>query len=131
MSSSLLRKSAYGLSKAPRLWYVRAKELLEELNFIELELCHVTFVLEEGKQVTAIVCLHVGDGFLTTSTTRMKDLHNMISSKFNIKEWQHIGEGMSPFLGVNTRRTGNTFVDDMSEYVSKIQPRQGEHQARR
>lgn len=93
----LLRKSAYGLSKAPRLWYVRAKELLEELNFIELELCHVTFVLEEGKQVTAIVCLHVGDGFLTTSTTRMKDLHNMISSKFNIKEWQHIGEGMSPF----------------------------------
>ena len=118
----LLCKSAYGLSEAPRLWYLRAKELLEELNFIELELCRATFVLKEGQQVIAILCLHVDDGFLTTAATRMKDLQRQISSKFNIKEWQNLDEKDVTFLGVKTRRIGKTFVDDMGEYVSKIQP---------
>lgn len=51
-------KSAYGLSEAPRLWYLRAKKLLLEAGFEELSMARATFVKREPKtkQVEAILC---------------------------------------------------------------------------
>ena len=118
----LLCKSAYGLSEAPRLWYLRAKELLEELGFVELDMCRATFIMKRQNEVTAILCLHVDDGFLATAPSEMSDTQKRISSKFNIKEWQNLGEKPITFLGVKTQLHQGKFIDDMSEYVSKIQP---------
>ena len=119
----LLCKSAYGLSEAPRLWYLRAKELLEELGFIELEMCRASFVQKDGKgEVISILCLHVDDGFMVTSPKNMPELQKKISSKFNIKAWENLKDGPVTFLGVKTRLENQTFVDDMSEYVDKISP---------
>ena len=82
----LLCKSAYGLREAPRLWYLRAKELLEELDFIELEMCRASFIQKDEKgEVISILCLHVDDAFMVTSPKNMPELQKKISSKFNIK----------------------------------------------
>ncbi len=39
-----LLKGAYGLSEAPRLWYLRARSLLEEIGFTELSVARAVFV---------------------------------------------------------------------------------------
>ena len=52
----------------------------------------------------------------------MKKAQESISSKFIIKEWQNLSDAPITFLGVNTSRQENKFVDDMTEYVEKIQP---------
>ena len=114
-------KSAYGLSEAPRLWYMRAKELLEEIGFLELTMARATFVLKQNDQVVAILCLHVDDGLLVASPETMKLLQKEISQRFSIKEWQKMGEEPVTFLGVKTTYKGGIFIDDMTDYVSKIE----------
>ena len=57
-------KSAYGLSEAPRLWYLRARELLLEIGFEELQMAKAAFVMKKGSEVVCILCLHVDDGLL-------------------------------------------------------------------
>ena len=60
-------KSAYGLSEAPRLWYIQAKNLLQQCGFEELAFAPATFVkirTTAGQVcVVAILCLHLDDGF--------------------------------------------------------------------
>jgi hypothetical protein len=36
-------KGAYGLAETPRLWYLRARELMKEANFIELRVVRSVF----------------------------------------------------------------------------------------
>ena len=38
-----LLKGAYGLAEAPRLWYLRARELLDKCGFKELRICRSVF----------------------------------------------------------------------------------------
>lgn len=74
------------------------------------------------KIVVAILCLHVDDGFFVTAPNRMSTAQKQINSKFSIKEWQSVSEAGVTFLGVKTYARNGCFVDDMSEYVAKIQP---------
>ena len=39
-------KGAYGLTEAPRLWYLRARELLVEIGFVELCCARAVFILQ-------------------------------------------------------------------------------------
>lgn len=57
-------KSAYGLSEAPRLWYLRATELLVEAGFQEIPMCKATCIWKDkdAEEAAAILCLHVDDG---------------------------------------------------------------------
>jgi len=41
-------KCAYGLTEAPRLWYLRAKQLLESIGFVELVCAKAVFTLRNG-----------------------------------------------------------------------------------
>lgn len=70
-TGELLRvcKSAYGLSEAPRLWYLRATELLVEIGFKEIPMCKATYIWKKGDSldVAAILCLHVDDGIPWTT----------------------------------------------------------------
>ena len=51
------------LSEAPRLWYLRAREILEGLGWKELQCSRSTFVLKDDAQETiATLNLHVDDG---------------------------------------------------------------------
>ena len=108
-------KSAYGLSEAPRLWYLRAKELLEEAGFEELQMAKATFLKRSKKnqEVEAILCLHV-DRKLAPA------IQQSIDKRFAIKEWKDLEKEPETFLGVKTSYADGAFTDDMTEYIDKI-----------
>ena len=66
-SGSLLKlvKGAYGLREAPRLWYLKAREILLEAGFEELQTAKACFVLYDRTQETLVnvgmLVLHVDD----------------------------------------------------------------------
>ena len=71
-------KGAYGLAEAPRLWYLRARKLLEQAGFKELAVARAVFrlVSPEGK-LAGLCTLHVDDGLLYGDPRRrtVKNLH--------------------------------------------------------
>ena len=114
-------KSAYGLSEAPRLWYLRARELLVGIGFEELEMAKASFIMKKGSEVIAMLCLHVDDGLLVIKPSEAKRVKEQINSSFNIKERQEINEKGVTFLGVKTYVKDGIYYDDMTEYVDMIE----------
>ena len=58
-------KSIYGLTEAPRLWYLMAREVFEKAGYKELRMSKSTFVLIDEAGLSQSICnLHVDDGFL-------------------------------------------------------------------
>ena len=112
-------KSAYGLTEAPRLWYLKACKLLAETPLKELDVAKATFAAWDGNGTWAILCLHVDDGLLMGSATdpRFTALKVQINSLFNIKAWQSLP---LTFLGVDLQRNGSILVDSMKKYVEEI-----------
>ena len=123
---SLLRvlKSAYGLAEAPRLWYLRAAQLLEECGLVELPFARATFVMAAGGVTQAVCTLHVDDGMLAGdfSSPTFRKLLTAIDARFNIKEWQSLGKEPCDFLGCKVSMEKGVITDCMSAYVMKIQP---------
>ena len=62
---SLLKivKGAYGLREAPRLWYLRAKEVLMQAGFEEMQTAKACFLLRDPKTriTNGMLVLHVDD----------------------------------------------------------------------
>ena len=116
-------KSAYGLSEAPRLWHLRATELLAEVGFQEIPMCKATYIWKKdgSSEVAAILCLHVDDGLLVAEQNTLAILKEEINKRFSIKEWQDMGEKAVTFLGVKTKHVGGIFYDDMADYVANLQ----------
>ena len=119
-------KGAYGLAEAPRLWYLRAVELLEKMGMEELSFSRSTFVLKsKAGKVVAVCCMHVDDGFLAgeEGSEEYKALLNNIDKNFNIKEWKTLSEKPVSYLGMEVvyDRKNGKMTDDMTEYVKKIE----------
>ena len=95
-------KSAYGLSEAPRLWYLRATELLVEVGFREIPMCKATYIWKRdgSSEAAAILSLHVDDGLLVAAKSTLDYLKKAIDERFSIKELQDLGEKPVTFLGV-------------------------------
>ena len=81
-------KGAYGLTDAPRLWYLRARELLPNIGFIELKCCRAVFILWESEKLIAVLTLRVEDGLLWGDTKSMsyQKATLRINQTFNIKK---------------------------------------------
>ena len=113
-------KSAYGLTEAPRLWYLRAVELIHKTALREIPAARATFVASENGESYAILCLHVDDGLLLghPKDPRYLKLKEELNGLFRIKEWKQVP---LTFLGVDMR-TGKRpgLYDDMSAYVKGI-----------
>ena len=120
----LLLRSAYGLAEAPRLWYERARECLQEVGMEEVKFAPATFVSRRrrGKEyeVLAILCLHVHDGLLVGQPAFIEDLKEKINAKFQIKLWQTVGELPLDFLGLKIYIKAGAFFNDMTNYVLAI-----------
>lgn len=123
---ALLRvlKSAYGLAEAPRLWYLRAAQLLQECGLKELPFSRSTFVASDEDGPFAVCTLHVDDGMLGGSEKckKFQKLLKMIDQRFNIKEWKTVGKEPLDFLGCKVFREGRNVVDCMKTYTQKIEP---------
>ncbi|CAE8702081.1 unnamed protein product [Polarella glacialis] len=104
-------KSAYGLSEAPRLWYLRARELMQQCSFVELACCKATFILVDPRTslVEVIVCLHVDDGFVVgrAGGTLFETAKDNMNKVFNIKEWICLQEQETDYLGYKVRQDKN------------------------
>ena len=113
-------KSAYGLTEAPRLWYLKAVKELQSTPLKELPMARSMFVACEKGKVWAILCLHVDDGLLCGDgkDPRYVQLKKDINSKFRIKEWK---KPPMQFLGVKLRHGDKPgLYDDMSGYIKEI-----------
>ena len=112
-------KSAYGLTEAPRLWYMRANRDLQKTPLQELPAARATYAASEGGTTWALLCLHVDDGLLLgrNDDPRFQKLKKQIDSLFKIKEWK---EPPFTFLGVDFKIEDSHYVDDMSSYVGNI-----------
>ena len=88
-------KGAYGLTEAPRLWYLKAKNLLESIGAVELKIARAVFLFrEKGKEgpagLIAILSLYVDDGLLfgDPKDPRFVSVKKKVDSTFNIKHWK-------------------------------------------
>ena len=113
-------KSAYGLAKAPRLWYLQAAQYMVECGMEELEICRATFV----KAARGMCTLHVDDGLLAgqEGCPVFKEVLAKVNQKFNIKEWKVLGPDPVQYLGSQVTYHSGTIVDSMKEYILKIKP---------
>jgi hypothetical protein len=118
-------KSIYGLAEAPRLWYMRARELLEAAGYCELQACRSTFVLlDKGTGLTeSICCLHVDDGFLVGNmqSSLFLEAKKTIDEVFTIKEWIDLQVQSHDYLGeATTQHHDFSITKDMTAYIMKI-----------
>ena len=120
-AGELLRvlKSAYGLTEAPRLWYLKAVKEIESTPLKEMPMARSTFVASSNGTSWAILRLHVDDGLLfgDPKDQRYIDLKAEINRRFRIKEWK---KPPMTFLGVGIRKEEGGMVDDMSSYIKEI-----------
>ena len=112
-------KSAYGLTEAPRLWYLKASRTLEQTPLQEMKAARATFVAAENGVSWALLALHVDDGLLmgALDDPRVLKLREQINQLFKIKEWK---EPPFTFLGVDFEKTKDGYKDSMASYVKNI-----------
>jgi len=120
-------KGAYGLAEAPRLWYLRARKLLEQAGFKELAVSRAVFRLasQDGRLV-GLCTLHVDDGLLygNPKDPTFKSALAQVNRLFNIKEWHSLSADKgAKYLGAVWRQSADchTIVMDMAEYISTIE----------
>ena len=112
-------KGAYGLAEAPRLWYLRAREVLAQLGWTELQCARATFVLRVDDEPIATMNLHVDDGivFGDKQDQRVKNAIQKLNESFHIKEWKDIEQGFT-YLGAQWKKhPDGTITQEMNNYV--------------
>jgi hypothetical protein len=126
-----LLKGAYGLAEAPRLWYLRARELLLKCGFQELRICRSVFALrDKDEKLRGIITLHVDDGLIfgDPKERTYKDARRKINEHFNIKEWHRLDAPIKreddEYLGAcwNQDIKNHTITIDMNRYFGTIKP---------
>lgn len=113
-------KSAYGLTEAPRLWYLRAVQQIHKTPLRELAAARATFVAAEKGVSWAILCLRVDDGLLmgNPAEARFQKLKADLNGLFKIKEWKTVP---LTFLGIDLEKGEKPGLwDSMATYVKNI-----------
>lgn len=117
-------KGAYGLTEAPRLWYLRARELLLSLGWEELKCARAIFVLRNvAKRLVGLLSLHVDDGLCFGD--KQNELFLKVSSQlddvFKIRKWSQLTqkEGVK-YLGVQWYQHADKIVLSMPDCIDKL-----------
>ncbi|CAI7834636.1 unnamed protein product [Closterium sp. NIES-53] len=78
-----LKKALYGLKQAPRQWYLKLREVLEEIGFTPSSADHSLFMLGEGEQRSFMV-VYVDDILIfSPSSDLVKEVMLKLQDKFN------------------------------------------------
>ena len=116
-------KGAYGLTEAPRLWYLRARELFLEIGFQELSLARAVFVYKKNSTIIAYLNLHVDDGLLAgkRGAHDFEAVVKAINSKFNIKFWKILtSENPFEYLGMTWTLKDGVVCIHMDKFIKEI-----------
>jgi len=117
-------KGAFGLPEAPRLWYLRARQLLRKCGFVELRCVRAVFILRSEGRLIALLALHVDDGMLWGVRTSpiYKAARKKICELFDIKGWKQLADGEDvDYLGVQWNKTGSKVKVHMTTYINKLE----------
>ena len=121
-----LLKGAYGLTEAPRLWYLRARQILSEIGFVELRCARAVFVLrDETERLVAMLTLHVDDGMLfgNGKSPVFEKARKMIDKRFNIKKWAALNEEKAEdYLGMQWIQGKGFIMAHMDAYIEGLEP---------
>ncbi|CAI7885152.1 unnamed protein product [Closterium sp. NIES-53] len=80
-----LKKVLYGLKQAPRQWYLKLREVLEEIGFTPSSADHSLFMLSEGEQRSFMV-VYVDDILIfSPSSNLVKEVMLKLQDKFKCK----------------------------------------------
>ncbi|CAI7846429.1 unnamed protein product [Closterium sp. NIES-54] len=80
-----LKKALYGLKQAPRQWYLKLREVLEEIGFTPSFADHSFFMLGEGEQRSFVV-VYVDDILIfSPSSDLVKEVMLKLQDKFKCK----------------------------------------------
>ncbi|CAI7880090.1 unnamed protein product [Closterium sp. NIES-54] len=80
-----LKKALYGLNQAPRQWYLKLHEVLEEIGFTPPSADHSLFMLGEGEQRSSMV-FYVDDILIfSPSSDFVKEVMLKLQDKFKCK----------------------------------------------
>ncbi|CAI7913029.1 unnamed protein product [Closterium sp. NIES-54] len=80
-----LKKALYGLKQAPRQWYLKLREVLEEIGFTPSSAYHSLFMLGEGEQRSFMV-VYVDDILIfSPSSDLVKEVMLKLQGKFKCK----------------------------------------------
>ncbi|CAI7778460.1 unnamed protein product [Closterium sp. NIES-54] len=95
-----LKKALYGLKQAPRQWYLKLREVLEEIGFTPSSADHSLFMLGKGDQRSFMV-VYVHDILIfSPSSDLVKEVMLKLQDKFKCKA---LGD-MSFYLGLHIER---------------------------
>ncbi|CAI7801009.1 unnamed protein product [Closterium sp. NIES-53] len=95
-----LKKALYGLKQAPRQWYLKLREVLEEIGFTPISADHSLFMLGEGEQRSFMV-VYVDDILIfSPSSDLVKEVMLKLQDKFKCKA---LGD-VSFYLGLHIER---------------------------
>ncbi|CAI7836924.1 unnamed protein product [Closterium sp. NIES-54] len=95
-----LKKALYGLKQAPRQWYLKLREVLEEIGFTPSSADHSLFMLGEGEQRSFMV-VYVDDILiLSPSSDLVKEVMLKLQDKFKCKA---LGDVIF-YLGLHIKR---------------------------
>ncbi|CAI7892332.1 unnamed protein product [Closterium sp. NIES-54] len=95
-----LKKALYGLKQAPRQWYLKLREVLEEIGFTPSSADHSLFMLGEGEQRSFMV-VYVDDILIfSPSSDLVKEVMLKLQDKFKCKALGNV----SFYLGLHIER---------------------------
>jgi hypothetical protein len=122
---SLLKivKGAYGLREAPRLWYLKAREVILSCGWEELRTARACFVLRDKTKETSPLCgfmvLHVDDACYGGEGKFYKDAIDNVLKQFKIGTEN---EKEFDFLGRHVKQLDDFSIEiDQHQYVSGLE----------
>ena len=115
-------KGIFGLRVAPRLWYTKAKKILEKHGFRQLDSLPGVFVLRVNNVLQGIMLLHVDDGLHMGDGAAYQKAMEDILKEFDIKE-DKMKHTAFTFLGRNVSQQPDKSIHvSMPNYLDDVKP---------
>lgn len=117
-----LLKALYGLKQASRLWYLRLRETLLDINFEEMltgDVCIFIYRRQVGDPILTVLIIYVDDiTIMGNNLDHINEVKTRIGSDFEITD---AGE-VSYFLGLRIvrDRTKRTITIDQHKYLNDV-----------
>ena len=115
-----LKKAVFGLTEAPRYWWLRIREDLLATGWIELRFLAATFLLYDGDKVVGALVLHVDDGLTAGEGPHYEAAIQALRGRAPLDQWRRQS---FDFLGRHVTQLDDYTVEiDQKKYWSKVEP---------
>ena len=114
-----LRKGMYGLTEAPRLWFIEYQQKLLAIGFKRCYLLPAVFTFFQNGQLVAAIALHVDDGIMTGCPKLAAPIFAKMKETFEYGTWD---EDNFRFTGRQiTRGPDFSVIISMHEYINELE----------